>query len=80
MAEFTHFIFPLLRPAIQPELAGPISQAVSNGGFVAGMRNYWIGATGTYYFPGLYTAILPMVPGIWAIRRVLRASRTPPII
>src|SRR2546425_5027770 len=29
VAEFTHFIFPLLKPAIQPELAGTISQAVS---------------------------------------------------
>ena len=80
VAEFTHFIFPLLRPAILPELPATISQTVSNGGFVAGMRNYWIRTTGTYYFPGLYTAILPMIPGIWAIRRVLRASRTPPII
>ena len=40
VAEFTHFIFPLLRPAIQPELPGTISQAVSNGRFVADMRNY----------------------------------------
>jgi len=80
VAEFTHFIFPLLRPAIHPELPATISQTVSNGGFVGDMRNYWIKATGTYYFPGLYTAILPMIPGIWAIRRVLHASRTPPII
>ena len=80
VAEFTHFIFPLLRPAIHPELPAAISQTVSNGGFVADMPNHWIKATGTYYFPGLYTAILPMIPGIWAIRRVLHASRTPPII
>jgi hypothetical protein len=80
VAEFTHFIFPLLRPAILPELPATISQTVSNGAFVADMRNYWIKATGTYYFPGLYTAILPMIPGIWAIRRVLRASRRRPII
>ena len=38
VAEFTHFIFPLLQPAIQPELPGTISQAVSNGRFVADMR------------------------------------------
>ena len=38
VAEFTHFIFPLLQPAIRPELPGPISQAVSNGRFVADMR------------------------------------------
>jgi hypothetical protein len=75
VAEITHFIFPLLKPAILPELAQTISQQVSNGRFVAGMRNYWIRTTGVYYFPGLYTAILPMVPGIIGIRRVIRASR-----
>jgi len=75
VAEFTHFIFPLLKPAILPEVTAPVSMVVSNGGFVADMRNYWLHATGTYYFPGLYTAVLPMVPGIWAIRRLIRASR-----
>jgi len=74
-AEFTHFIFPILKPAIQPELAGSISQAVSNGRFVADMRNYWVKTTGVYYFPGMYTAILPMIPGIYTIRRVITGSR-----
>src|ERR671925_2446522 len=78
VAEFTHFIFPIIRPAIHPELPGSISQVVSNGRFVADMRNYYVKTTGVYYFPGLYTAILPMIPGIWAIRRVLRASTTRP--
>jgi hypothetical protein len=73
VAEFTHFIFPLLRPEIRPELPGTISQAVSNGRFVADMRNYYIGTTGRYYFPGMYTAVLPMIPGIWAIVRMVRA-------
>ena len=79
VAEFTHFIFPVLRPAIHPELPASLSQAVSNGVYVGDMRNYWVQATGVYYFPGLYTAILPMIPGIWAIRRLLRvnASGTP---
>jgi hypothetical protein len=75
VAEFTHFIFPLLKPAIRPELSAPVSQTVSNGRFVADMPNYWIDATGAYYFPGLYTAVLPMIPGIYAIRRVIRAAR-----
>jgi hypothetical protein len=75
VAEFTHFVFPLLQPAIRPELTSTISQAVSNGQFVANMPNYWVGSTGVYYFPGMYTAILPMIPGIYAIVRVLRASR-----
>ncbi len=68
---FTHFIFPLLKPAIQPELVGSLSQAVSNGRFVGDMHNYWVKTTGVYYFPGMYTAILPMIPGIYTIRRVI---------
>ena len=75
VAEFTHFIFPALEPAIRPEFSGAVSQAVSNGRFVADMRNYWVQATGVYYFPGMYTAILPMIPGIYAITRLIRAAR-----
>ena len=30
------------------------------------------GHTGKYYFPGLYTAILPMIPGICAVWWMLR--------
>ena len=75
VAEFTHFIFPALRPAIHPELTEAISQTVSNGKFVANMPNYWVGRTGVYYFPGMYTAVLPMIPGIYAIVKVIRASR-----
>ena len=75
VAEFTHFIFPILKPAIEPQLAGSISQAVSNRRFVADMHNYWVKTTGVYYFPGMYTAILPMIPGIYTIRRVIMASK-----
>jgi hypothetical protein len=75
VAELTHFIFPLLQPAIQPDVAAPISRVVSNGNFVGDMHNYWLHTTGRYYFSGMYTAVLPMIPGIWAIVRTLRASR-----
>jgi hypothetical protein len=77
VAEFTHFIFPVLQPAIQPAVAESISQTVSNGRFVANMPNYYVKTTGVYYFPGLYTAILPMIPGIYAIRKVIGAARRP---
>src|SRR6266850_5143403 len=70
VAEFTHFIFPLLKPALDPTLPAAITATVSNGRLVAEMPNYWIGATGRYYFPGLYTAALPMMPGIYAIIRL----------
>ncbi len=75
VAEFTHFIFPILKPAIKPELAATVSQAVSNGNFVANMPNYYFKVTGIYYFSGMYTAILPMIPGIYAIYRVIKASK-----
>jgi len=75
VAEFTHFIFPVLEPAIQPDIAATVSQAVSNGNFVANMPNYYFKTTGTYYFSGMYTAILPMIPGIYAIYRVIKASK-----
>jgi hypothetical protein len=79
VAEFTHFVFPLLEPAILPQVTEPISRTVSNGGFVANMQNYWLGATGHYYFPGMYSAVLPMIPGIWAIVRTMRASKQAPL-
>jgi hypothetical protein len=75
VAELTHFIFPVLKPAIHPELLAPVSQTVSNGHFVADMPNYYHLVTGTYYFPGLWTAVLPMLPGIYAIYRLLRAHQ-----
>jgi hypothetical protein len=74
VAEFTHFIFPLIKPAILPDDPQTITQMVSNGNLVENMRNYFIGTTGQYYFPGLYTAVLPMVPGIYGIYAVIRAS------
>jgi hypothetical protein len=70
VAEFTHFIFPLLRPALNPTLTAAITAQVSKGHVVAEMPNYWIGATARYYFLGLYTAALPMIPGIYAIVRL----------
>lgn len=71
VAEFTHFIFPLIKPSILPDLNGAISQEI-HGAFVSGMHNYWRKTTGSYYFSGMYTAILPMIPGIWAIWRLIR--------
>src|SRR5262245_47884944 len=57
IAEFTHFIFPLIPPALEPGNPATIA-AVINGVRVDGMANHHIRVTGTYYFPGLYTAIL----------------------
>ena len=39
------------------------------------MPNYYLKTTGQYYFSGMYTAILPMIPGIYAIYRLLRERK-----
>lgn len=70
-AEFTHFIFPLIQPHLEPGNLNCISQTI-NGTPVADMPNYYSKTTGKYYFSGMYTAVLPMIPGIYAIYRLTR--------
>ena len=75
VAEFTHFIFPLLKPAIEDHVRASVSYRFANGVYIPNMPNYYVGTTGTYYFAGMYTAVLPMIPGIYAIYKVLRDHR-----
>jgi hypothetical protein len=74
IAEFTHFIFPLLAPALEPANPAPID-AVISGVRIEGMANHHLAVTGRYYFPGLYTALLPMIPGICAVWWMFRSRR-----
>ena len=75
VAEFTHFIFPLLKPAINPETPQRVAHLFPNGVYISELPNYYIHTTGTYYFAGMYTAILPMIPGIYAIYKLLKEDR-----
>jgi hypothetical protein len=75
VAEFTHFIFPLLKPDVQPTIAASVQAIVGRGQLMQNLPNFWFHVTGNYYFPGMYTAILPMVPGIYGIRKLLSAAR-----
>jgi hypothetical protein len=75
VAEFTHFIFPVLRPDVQPTVAAAIDAVVGRGQVMRNLPNFWVHVTGRYYFPGMYTAILPMIPGIYDIRKLLTAGR-----
>jgi hypothetical protein len=75
IAEFTHFIFPLIRPALSPDIPRAISHVFPNGVTITEMRNYYLNVTGRYYFPGLYTAVLPMIPGIYSVVRLIKADR-----
>lgn len=72
--EFTHFIFPLITPAIQPHELANVDQVI-NGVLVADMPNYYLQTTGKYYFSGMWTAVLPMIPGMYAIYRLIADSR-----
>jgi hypothetical protein len=75
VAEFTHFIFPLLKPDVQPTVAASVQAIVGRGQLMQNLPNFWFRVTGYYYFPGMYTAILPMIPGIYGIRQLLTAAR-----
>jgi hypothetical protein len=74
VAEFTHFIFPLLQPKIEPSQLASLSQHI-HGTEVANMPNYYYKTTGHYYFAGMWTAVLPMIPGIYAIYRLVKEHR-----
>jgi hypothetical protein len=71
VAEFTHFIFPLIEPYIDPENINNVTATI-HGVEVSDMPNYYHKTTGNYYFSGMWTAILPMIPGIYAIYRLTK--------
>ncbi len=74
LAEFTHFIFPVIEPHLQPDNINRITQAI-NGTEVSDMPNYYYKTTGHYYFSGMWTAVLPMIPGSYAIYRLVKEHR-----
>ncbi len=75
VAEFVHFIFPALQPDVLPTVAAPVQAIVGRGQLMQNLPNFWVHVTGRYYFPGMYTAILPMIPGTYGIRKLLIAAR-----
>jgi len=74
VAEFTHFIFPILQPHVDPTNLNNVTQTIK-GTEVSNMPNYYFKATGHYYFSGMYTAILPMIPGVYAIYRLTKEHK-----
>jgi hypothetical protein len=71
LAEVGLFIFPFLRPAIEPDVAQPISAMVRRT-FVHDMPNHYLPVVGAYYFPGMLTVVLPFVPAVLALREIWR--------
>jgi hypothetical protein len=49
-----------------------------NGVQIDGMANHHLSVTAKYYFPGLYTAVLPMIPGICAVWWMFHNRRAAP--
>lgn len=76
LAETALFIFPYVKPELQAEHATPISQAI-NGTFVADMPNYYYPTTGRYYFPGMYTFLLVLIPAVYTLYRIGADSARP---
>ena len=75
-SEFSMFVFPLLRPALKPENMGAISERVASGAFVEGMPSYYAPLVERYYFPGMYTVALTILPALYALYRFLRKRST----
>ena len=74
VAEFTHFIFPAIEPHLEPGNINNITKVI-DGSEVANMPNYYYKTTGNYYFSGMWTAVLPMIPGIYAIYRLVKEHK-----
>lgn len=74
VAEFTHFIFPLIAPDLLPHNPHPLTASIE-GTQIPEMRNFYFRTTGYYYFPGMWTAVLPMIPGCLAIYRLLMKTK-----
>jgi hypothetical protein len=75
VAEFVHFILPALKPDVAPLLTQNISETVGNGGLLRKCRTTTLAPLDDTIFPGMYTAILPMIPGIYGVTRLLKAHR-----
>jgi hypothetical protein len=69
LAELLLFVFPLLHPAIAPDVAHAISRTVGNGTSMSNMPNYSYTATSTYYFAGMYSVVLAIAPAMYAMCR-----------
>ena len=70
-----HFIFPELPPAIMPDIPGKIGFTVAGDTFIREMPNHYHKVTGHFYFPGMWTAPLPLIAGTFAIVKLILYRR-----
>lgn len=71
-AELALFVFPLLSPAIEPDVLGFASTFI-NGVWVENMPTYYFKVTGSYYFPGMYSVLLPLIPAVIFAKKLLHS-------
>jgi hypothetical protein len=64
------FVCPLLRPALRPDVAHSIAQSVASETFVADMPNHYWRTTENYYFPGMFTVGLAILPAVYTLYRM----------
>ncbi|MEO6302053.1 MAG: hypothetical protein ABIP51_02660 [Bacteroidia bacterium] len=64
--ELALFIFPLIKPQIEPGLNETISRTI-NGKLVPDMPNYYFSVTHAYYWPGMYTVARPLITAFLAV-------------
>ncbi len=64
-AELFLFIFPFIKPKIKPDTMQIVSEVI-HGKLVENMPNYFYSTTGHFYFPGIYSIILPILPAVVA--------------
>lgn len=69
LAEIALFIFPFVRPELSPDNPNPISQSI-NGTFLSNMPSHHYPATQHYYFPGMYTFSLVLLPAVYTLYRI----------
>lgn len=75
LAELLIFVFPFLPPSIEPSNPATISRVVPSGAFVQAMPNYFCRTASRYYFAGMYTVALAVIPALYAMRRMWIADR-----
>lgn len=69
--ELALFIFPFVKPQIEPESKQTITRII-NGKLVSDMPNYFYSVSGHYYWPGIYTVALPLITASLAIYFILK--------
>jgi hypothetical protein len=74
IAELLMFTFPFIKPAVQPDKMSVVSGFVQ-GTWVQHMPIHYLNATHQYYWPGMYTVILPLLPAVIGLVIVWRSKR-----